>query len=182
MTGTAAAPSGGMGGLGMFALGAQGFGLGMSVVGSYMSARSQRMQLEAQAAIDEMNARLSEQAAQGELMQGGRDQRDQMLKTAQLKSTQRAAMAAGNIDLGEGTALRVLTSTDVMGEVDKNTIAANALRSAWGYRMQGVNQKNSALMKRAAARSINPELSAFSSAITGAGQVAGSWYTMDKVS
>lgn len=171
-----------IGALGVASLGAQGFGLGMSVVGSYMQARSQRAQLEAQAVIDEMNARLAEQAAQGELMQGGRDQQSQMLKTAQLKSTQRAAMAAGNVDLGEGTALKVLTSTDVMGEIDKNTIAANALRSAWGYRMEGVNSRNSAAMKRAAAKSISPGMAAATSLITGAGQVAGNWYTMSKVS
>jgi hypothetical protein len=39
----------------------------------------------------------------------------------------------------------VLTSTDVMGQIDKNTIAANAVRSAWGYRTQATSFQNEAL-------------------------------------
>jgi hypothetical protein len=45
--------------------------------------------------------------------------------------------------------VRVLTSTDLVGEVDANTIAANAIRAAWGYRTEAANHRGQALMSSA---------------------------------
>lgn len=135
-----------------------------SAVGSYYSAQGQQSQLRLQADMDERQA-------QAVLEAGERDVQRSRLQTAQLKGTQRASIAANGIDLGEGSAARVLTSTDLLGEVDAQTIHANAIRNAWGYRTD-------ATLKRASASSINPLMSAATSLIGGSGRVAESWYRL----
>lgn len=147
-----------------------------SVAGSYFAARQAKAQLRFQADMAETNARLAETAAQQELLRGQREYGTSRLKTAALKSAQRVGMAANGIDLGSDTALNVLTTTDVMGEIDANTIAANAVRAAWGYRTQGVNMANEAMVKRAAGDAVSPASSATTALVSGAGSVAQSWY------
>lgn len=142
----------------------KGAGAINSVVGGYYGAASQKSSLELAADLDEINARISERAAQGELLRGEREYQASRLRTAALKSRQRVAMAANGIDLSEGTAVNVLTSTDYIGEVDANEIRANAVKAAWGYRTQASNSLSSATMRRASASGINPTMSAFSNA------------------
>lgn len=158
----------------------QGAGAASSALGAFGAAQSNKIALEGQAAISDINAKVLETAAQGSLLTGQREEQKSRLATAQLKSTQRAGMAANGVDLGEGSALQILTTTDVMGEIDANTIAANAVKSAWGYRVQATDASNRASSARAAAGAINPEQVAFSSLLGSAGQVASSWYTMTK--
>ncbi len=159
---------------------AQGAGAASSAVGAYYSAKSTKASLNLQADLADINARMSESAAQSTLLTGQRQEQQSRIATANLKGTQRASMAANGIDLGEGTAAQVLTSTDVLGEVDANTIQANAVRAAWGQRAQGVNQTNQALMSRASADTINPTTASFTSLLGSAGSVATSWYSMSK--
>lgn len=147
-------------------MGLQGAGLASSVVGSYYSAKSQKNALGLQ-------ADLAEYQAQNALVQGEREEQRSRLSTANLKSTQRASLAANGVDLGEGSAARVLTSTDYLGEVDAQTIKRNAILNAWGYRTE-------ATMKRASADSISPGLSAFTSFLGSGTQVASSWYSLAK--
>lgn len=165
---------------GSLAMGAQGAGAAMSTVGAYFGAKSRKMELEGQAAMSDLNAQQSELAAQQELAKGNAQIAAVTARAGQVKGSQRAAMAANGIDLGEGSAAEVLTSTDIMKEEDVNTISANAVRAAWGQRIESTNHKNDALMKRAGARGISPGMSAFSSLLGSASQVATSWYSMNK--
>jgi len=114
-----------------------------------MQGKSQKLELDLKATISGINARLAETAAQTTLLTGQRQEQGQRLKTAQLKSTQRNQMAARGIDLRSDTALNILTTTDVMGEIDAQTIEANAVRAAWGYRTEGVNYQIDAAMAAA---------------------------------
>lgn len=147
-------------------------------IGSYYTAKGNQTTLRYQAEIADSNARIAELGAQSELMRGQREEQRTRLGTAQLKSRQRASIAANGIDLGSDSAVNVLTTTDVMGEIDADTVAANAVRSAWGYRMNGVNLKNETLMKRASASGINPRSEAFNTLLGSAGHVAASWYSL----
>lgn len=158
----------------------QAGGAATGAVGSYYSARSQSSSLSYQAAMADTNARLAERSAQQEQYKGQREVAGLTLKAGQLKGAQRAAMAANGIDLGEGSAIDVLTSTDVMKEIDANTTTANAVRSAWGYRTQGTNYQNEALTKRASAESISPLMSGASSLLGSASSISASYYTMKK--
>ena len=117
-----------------------------STIGSFYSAQTQRDNLRFQADMASINARIAEQSAQSALDAGNRQVGALTLKAGQLKSGQRAAMAANGVDLGQGSAAEVLASTDLMKEIDVNTLTANAVRSAWGYRTQGVNYQNQALL------------------------------------
>lgn len=162
------------------ALGMQAVGGAASTVGSYFEARGERSALNAQASIDDINARIAERSAQSEILQGQREEQRSRLATTQLKSTQRASLAANGVDLGSDSAAAILTTTDIMGEVDANTIAANAARSAWGYRAQGTSYQNSALMKRASARGISPWMRAGTSLINSASSLSRDRYLMKR--
>ena len=162
------------------AIGAQAYGAATSTVGAYYSAQAQKSSLKTQASIADTNARLAEISAQGELLKGQRAEQSVRLTTAKVKSSQRASMTANGIDLGSTTAVNVLDTTDIMGEIDANTAAANAVRSAWGYRTQGVNYTNDAITKRATAKGISPWMQAGTSLLTGAGSVAKDYYQLKK--
>ncbi len=156
-----------------FSTAAQGAGAVTSAIGAYAGAQSSR----AQASISDTNARLSELGAQAALLQGQTEEMRSRLATANLKGTQRAGFAANGVDLGEGSAARVLTSTDVLGEVDANTIHANAIRAAFGYRTQALNYSNDAMQRRAGPGGL---AAGATTLLSGAGQVASSWYQFNK--
>lgn len=183
-----------------------------SAVGGYFSAATQKATLKGQAAIADANARIAdanasvvratagvnsriaELGAQSTLLQGQQQVGALTLKAGQLKSSQRASLAANGVDLGVGSAAEIQASTDIMSEIDRNTIEANAVRSAWGYRTQAVNFQNEALMaqsngwayrtdaenKRTTASAISPFGSAAGSLLGSAASVAGSWYSLNK--
>lgn len=164
----------------MAAVAMQATGTAGNTVGAYYGAKSQKSSLEFQAQLDDINARLAESSAQSILFQGQREEQRSRLQTAQVKSAQRVALAANGVDLTEGSAAELLTTTDVMGEVDANTINANAVRAAWGQRSQATNMQIDAMGKRTAARAIKPNMAAASTLLNGATQVASSWYTGTK--
>ena len=103
--------------------------------------------------MGEINARLAEMASETELNRGQREYASFTLKTGAMKSTQRANLAANGVDLGTGSALETLTTTDVMSEMDGQTIINNAVRAAWGYQTQAVISRTSAAVAANNARS-----------------------------
>ena len=181
-----------------------GAGMATSAVGSYYSAQGTKTQLEYQAAMGKLNAAMAESDAsllelnasisdtQGKMAiaQGQREEQKLRLGSAQLKGRQRAALAANGVDLGVGSAARVLATTDYMTEVDAGEIRANAARAAFGYQVQGVNQRYGAMAARtqgvnykagsafatASASGISPLASAAGSLLGSAGSVAPSVY------
>lgn len=165
---------------GDFALGAQGFGAGQSALGAYFNASGQKTTLNAQANLDDTNAKLQEMTAQSALLSGQRQEQASDIKYANIKSAQKTAFAANGIDLNSTTPLNVLTGTDAVKEVDAATIAANAGRAAFGARETGLSYSNKARGERAQADSISPFMSATGSIISSAGTVASSWYQLKK--
>ena len=155
-------------------------GMASGAVGSYYSAKNQKIQLEGQAKLADINARIAELGAQQELIRGEKEVGQISMQAGRLKSAQRVALAANGVDLGQGNAAELQASTDLMKEIDMNTARANAVRSAWGYRTQGVNAVNSAIARRATGAGISPGAQAFTTLLGSAGQVAGSWYQMTK--
>jgi hypothetical protein len=161
-------------------LGAQAAGAAASAVGAFYSARSQKIAARGAAEIADINAGQSELAAQQELARGNAQVAAATARAGQVKGAQRTALAANGVDLSVGSAAEMLTSTDLQKEDDINTITANAVRAAWGQRMQATNFTNEALTKRASADSISPGMAGFTSLLGGATQVASSWYTLNK--
>lgn len=216
------------------ALGSSVAGMSSGMIGSYYSAQSQQSSLEFQArmsrigagvaetnaglveslgasnaeairATGEFNSSIAELGAQSALSAGQQQIAAQTLKAGQLKSRQRAAMAANGVDLGEGSAAEVQQSGDIVKGIDMDTLRANAMRVALGYRVQGMqaqlgsqlqalntetnakvqainlrtgagNSQIAATMNQGAAAGISPFGAGAVSLIGGAGDVAKSWY------
>jgi len=150
----------------------------MSVIGAFAGAISQRQTLKFQAELARINEAIAESNARAALMMGQREEQRSRLSTAQMKSTQEVGYAAAGVDLGVGSAARVRTSTDFMGEIDANTIHANAVRAAFGYRTQSTNFGMEASIRSTAGNAVSPWLQAGSSLLTGAGKVAAGWYAL----
>jgi len=161
-------------------------------------------------ATGDFNASIAELGAQSTLEAGQRQIAAQTLKAGQLKGAQRAALAANGVDLGEGSAAEVQVSSDMLKEIDTETLRVNATRTAWGYRaqgmeaqlqselqalntrtqakVQGINMRTGAasletdaLLKSASASGISPMAAGFSSLLDSAGSVADSWYRQKTV-
>lgn len=157
-------------------------GAASGAVGSYYGAKTNKRQLQMQATMADLNARISEIGAQSALAAGQKEVGRLTMQAGQVKGAQRAAQAANGIDLASGSAAEVRASTDIVTEIDKQQIETNAIRSAWGYRVQGVDYQNQATAARAGAKAVNPGTSAATSLLGSAGQVASSWYALKKAS
>lgn len=156
------------------------FGAINGAIGTYYQMQAMQNNLRFQSDMAKINAQISETNAQATLLAGQRAQQNVRLRTAKLKSGQRVAMAANGIDLGSKTAVNVLTSTDLMGEIDAQTVENNAIRAAFGYRTQAVNDQNTARLSSSVADNISPFGSAAGSLIGSAGKVADGWYRYSK--
>lgn len=151
-------------------------GMGMNAVGSYNQSKATQDAYSYQAAVTRNNAQLAEWQAQDALVRGANAEQSQRLKTAALKGTQRAQLAARGVALDEGSALNILNDTDYIGNLDAATVRDNAAREAWGYRNQGAGYASDATMLSSRASAENPLLSGASSLLTSAGSVADNWY------
>ena len=163
------------------ALTTQGIGGVGQAFGAYYQAQGQKTALKLQARMAEINAQIAQGQARDALMRGERQEQGSRMQAAQLKSSQRAAMAASGIDLGSETSAAILTSTDYLSEMEANTIKANALREAWGYRMEAVGRRGEAGMARATARGISPVGEGLTSLLTSASSVAGNYATFSSL-
>lgn len=154
----------------------QAAGAVSGAIGGFYSAKMSKQQLAFEASMADINARIAELGARQELFNGQAEVGKLTLAAGQLKAKQRTAMGANNIVMGEGSAAEIAASTEIMKQLDVNTIEANAVRSAWGYRSQGANYQAEAATKSATASSISPFSAGALSLLTGASQVAKSWY------
>ena len=159
-------------------LAAQGFSVGASAVASYNKSLAEKYALDYQAKVAQNNAVLAEWRASDAINRGQVETARTQLRTRQLKGTQRANLAAKGIDLSEGSALNLLTDTDVIGAIDANTTTDNAAREAYGYKQEAANYKGNADNLRKQAKSTSPFGASFSTLLTGATGVASSWYNL----
>lgn len=167
--------SGGTGAADIAAAVGQAFGLLGGFAGSFYSAKAQKRNLQHQARMAEINARVAETGAKTELARGQAEYARHTLQAGHLKSAQRAALAANGIVMNEGSAAEMLAATDIMKEIDAQTIEENALRNAWGYRIQATDYRNQALMEQAQASSINPVGAGLQTLLGSAPMVAEYW-------
>lgn len=174
-------------------------GMAFSVIGSVNQAKAQQNSYNSQAQVQQNqynyqaqvaanNATMAEYQARDAIKQGQREEQNQRLKAAALLSDQRAQLAANGIDLGEGTATDLLTTTKFMGEHDALTIRDNASRKAWAYRVQSSSYSDEEAMRKSVATGmdttsgggINPTMVGVTSLLSSAGSVSEKWYTAKK--
>lgn len=87
------------------------------------------------------NSRLANLQAQDATDRGESNASDQLKKTKQLISSQRAALAAQGLDINQGSAKDVQDESAMLGAQDALTIRNNAAMEAWGFRSQADNFK-----------------------------------------
>lgn len=173
----AGAAAGGSSIFGSMGTGMQIAGVLSGALGARQQSQSTQRAYEYQAAVNRNNAQVAEWQARDALDRGARAEQTQRLKTAALKSTQRAGFAARGVSLEEGSPLAILQDTDYMGELDALTLRDNAAREAWGHRVNAGNYRNEAALFSSRAEAESPLAAGFSSLLTGAGRVASSWYS-----
>lgn len=158
------------------AMGVMAVGAGMSAYGSYQSSKANKAAMSYQAGVSANNAQIAEWQAQDALQRGQTAEGQSRLRTAQLKGSQRARLAANGVALDEGSALNVLNDTDYQGEQDALTIRNNASKEAWAYRNQASGMTSDSLLLQGQSDATSPAAAGFGSLLTGAGSVASSWY------
>ena len=175
----------------MFGFSATAFALvSVAVVSSVASAAMQGVQsaqnadaakqaADYNAQVANNNATIASQQRSSALQQGEVEAQNAMRKQAQMIGDQRAEMSANGIDLTQGSAQDILASTKFLGGIDVNTIQSNAARQAWGYSVQGMNDKSAANLETWRANSINPSqigaMSAGTSILSSIGSAATSY-------
>lgn len=152
---------------------AQGISNTIQAFGSFGITRHQNAIAQSQANIARLNAQMMEWQAQSRLRANEKDQVRLTMQAGQTKASQRAALAANGIAVGEGSASELQASTDIIKEIDSNQMTANARREAWGMRMQAANYEGQALM--AEAQKKNKWLTFGTTLLQGASQVANSY-------
>lgn len=152
----------------------------MGAAGAYSKAKTQKSVLGYEAAVARNNQIITDYQADIAEQVGAAREQSQRLKTAGMVGDQRAALAANGVDVGQGSAAEIVGTSKFMGERDALTIRDNAAREAWALREQGKGYGAEAAFYQSSADSVNPGLSAFTSLLNGASQVAGSWYANKK--
>jgi len=164
--------------IGMIGLGAQAAGAVGSTYASYRKSEGEKTGYEYQSQVAKNNEQLAEWQAQDALERGAKTKQGIQLKKAQLRGKQEAILASRNVALDEGSALRMLTDTDLMGARDEALATDNANKEAWALREQAKGYKSNAGFLQYRADSQSPGLDALGTALTSTGRVASSWYAM----
>lgn len=166
------------GGIGAIGTGLQIAGIFGSASAAYKKSTLEKTGYEFQSKVAANNAIIAEQQAGDAITRGQTNENTVRQNTAQLKSTQVASLAARNLDMGSGSPLDILTSTDYMGEVDALKVRNNATKEAWGDRVNAQSATDASRMLSWRSEQQSPTQDAFSTLLTGAGTVASSWYAM----
>lgn len=159
-------------------------------IGSYFNAKSQALQLESQSSslafqadMSRLNAVQAEFTAQQIMRAGNLKQGQVSLRAGKIKSSQRASLAARGIDLGVGSAVETIATTDLMKEIDMLTVNSETVRSAEAARLQRQNYLTQAAIQdvssenvMASSRTISPAMAATTSLLGSASSVANAWY------
>lgn len=146
----------------MISLGLSAAGAATSVIGAYQQAK-------VAGDVAARNAKIADMQAEDALRRGENEAAELRRQVAATKSAQRVSLAARGLDLTYGTAADLQDQTDFFGALDVATVRTNARKEAWSRRSQSATFQAEALSQR-------PWLSAGSTLLAGAGQVADKWY------
>lgn len=151
----------------------QGVAATINAFGSIGVTRHNNAIAQSQANIARLNAQMMERQAQGVLRSAEKAIVTKTMQAGQVKSTQRARLAANGIAVGVGSAAEIQASTDIIKEIDKNQLKTNAVADAWGYRLKAVGYEGDALMAMAKKKSAGLNFGA--TLLSGASQVANNY-------
>ena len=158
-------------------LGLGALGTGASVLGQINAQAAAGAQQSYLAQLARQRQQLAEQQARDAIQRGQVAEQKQRDLTAQRIGTQQAALAAQGTDL-EGSPTDILADTARAGEQDALTLRNNAVREAYGYRVQAAGAGADAALRE----SFEPSyLGAGASLLMGASALAGKWDRFKKI-
>ena len=152
-------------------------GAGLNVAGANQEGQALEAQAKYQQKMYEFNSILAEKQADDAIERGEQDVRTVRLETRKLVGSQRAALAAQGLDPDSGSASAVVDETRMAGIKDESTIRTNALREAFGFKIDALNSRASGQLGVLAAKSkassgiLNAGLSGLSTTLTGLGKL-----------
>lgn len=152
----------------------QAAGMARSSIGAFYEAKVNKALLKTKAGIADINARVTDLAADSALAAGRTAKAKSDLEYGAMKAKQKVGLAASGVDLGSVSSQAVFNTTDYFKEVDSNIITANAAQAAWGLRMDATTFRNEALAARSESKTISPWMSAASSLLGSATKSAAS--------
>lgn len=147
----------------------------MAVAGA-MSAYSQQQTGKFNNAMAEQNAKIQTQAAEDAAGRGAIEANAAKQNAAQVAGSQRAAMAAGGVDVGSGSSLDLLSDTARGGELDALIARNNAARESYGLQVSAADSLARGRMARQQGNmgAVSTILSTGAS-VYGMGQQGGMW-------
>lgn len=110
--------------------------------------RAARRAAEASAGLHDYNAAVADVQAADAVARGAIEEQQFRRDLDVLVGAQRAGYAAGNTDVGYGSAVDVQADAAFLGELDALTLRTNAAREAWGYQVEAVDLRRRAELER----------------------------------
>lgn len=166
-------------------IGATAISTGMGVMGQISQQNAQAQAASAaqaqavyQSQVARQNEELMRRQAADATQRGQVAEENRRRLTAQQLGQQTAALAGQGTDL-EGSPTDILGDTRAAGELDAQTIRANAAREAYGYQVQGLGYGSTATLEatRAANSTYTPNyLGAGASLLAGASSLGEKWW------
>ena len=98
--------------------------------------------------LADFNAQVAELQADDAIARGVEEEQRFRARVRGTIASQRAGYAASNIDVNFGTAADVQADAAFLGELDALTIAGNAAREAWGFKMQAEDLRRRGTLAR----------------------------------
>lgn len=151
-------------------------GTGLSAYGMYTQSQAMKDQAAYQAAVQRNNQLIANRQAEDVLQRGQLQERQYRSRVAQIKSEQLVGLVGQGVDVTEGTSVDLLSETAALGELDAQTIRANAERAAYDTRVQATNFGASAQMSQLRSEAENPLVAGGGTLLSGLGSVASKWY------
>ena len=161
--------------LGLTAIG----GLG-AAAGAAGEAEITRSNFQYNAMVDDFNAELAEVRIQDTVEQGRFAEQEVARGAKQVKGAKVAEAAGSGLLLTGGTSLDILSGIDIVEAVDQGIVQENTRKAIFADEVAALDARTSASFARAGAAGIDPAISAGTSLINTAGQVAGQWYTQSR--
>jgi hypothetical protein len=154
-------------------------GTGIAATAAAVQAREaatmKKAQYKLQADAANTNAAYTKMKATHEILAGQFQEQQIMMKGDQVKGAQIAALGASGIEMGSGTALDQLASTDLLKHIDAVNTRQNAEKQAWASRIQAQNYEQEGAGAQWTADQINPDQAALWAFIGETGRGMQSW-------
>lgn len=142
-------------------------GTGLSTVGAYNQAQTQKDVANYNAAIATKNQELAEDQAAAQRREGYEAMTKKRQEVAGIIGSQRAAMGASGAQVDRGSFLDLELDTAEKGEIDALGLYQKGLDAAYNTELQGWNYGQQAAGYKAQAGNISPIWNAASTAIGG---------------